>query len=147
MDTIAKLKHSSLKTKPYPRAVRAHIVKMKATTKDTVEAALVDQSGSIKAVAYDGVLTPYTQNNVILIRQFQRGASCILILNKHTKVTRCPTLEDIPSEYIADAEQLIDSRDPTVVPIGAIHAREQQTVGKTVTIKGKVVEVSTNVLK
>ena len=140
MDTIKEFKHSTDTNKPYQRGIRAKIIKIRQNTK-AQELSLADHTGAIKCVAYDNVCEAYHQGQVIMMRQYEKGASGIMMLNKHAFIRPCPSLKQAISDDIMSAA--IQLEDPPVPPIVAISSITTDTQSSSVSVEGVITHVST----
>lgn len=139
MDTIKQVKQTGGQHKPYPRAMMAKIIKMKETEK-ALELSLADHTDAIKCVAYGDVCQAFHPGDVLLFRQFQRGASGVLLVNKHTHIRKCPPLKELISDEILTlANRLVDPPMPPVASISSIH--QEKTSNPTVTVQGRIIHV------
>ena len=92
METIDEIKKGPAHKSPYPKALRAQIVKI-VQKEIAHEISLADHTGAIKCVGYDNICHDFHEGQVIMLRQFQRGISGILLANiKKTHVRLCPAL-------------------------------------------------------
>ena len=100
----------------------------------TLEVALADSSGTIKALVYDDLLANFTEGDILLIRGFQKGKSAsTIMLNRNTKAQICPQMT-VPDQMIKEAELLLADRPPPdVTPIENIHDGNFVTIHGTIT--------------
>ena len=141
MKTIDEIKKGPAHKSPYPKALRAQIVKI-VQKERAHEISLADHTGAIKCVGYDNICHDFHEGQVIMLRQFQRGISGILLANKKTHVRLCPALKvPISDQIMKRAQMLVDPPEPPVISISSIQVDPEDTI---VSVEGIITQVSIN---
>ncbi|KAJ8050236.1 hypothetical protein HOLleu_03359 [Holothuria leucospilota] len=139
METIAVLAQATQSYGPYPKAIRVLVVETKQQ-QDVLVVGLADKSGIIKAICYERSLaSKFQKNKTLLIRNFQKGRSCVII-NKNTQIAPATPLTDIQETILHQAKCLVNPTPPELVELKDITAPSPGTQAPLVTVCGEVVQ-------
>ncbi|XP_071855162.1 uncharacterized protein [Apostichopus japonicus] len=139
METISSISEAPHSYGPYPKAIRVLVVDAKEQD-NNVLIGLADPTGDIKAICYEKNLVPKLQKNKsVLLRNFQKGRSC-LIVNKTTQVIPTTPLKDIQPSNLEQAKCLVTPPPPAVVALKDISLSPSGIAAPLLTVCGEVVQ-------
>ncbi|XP_071813004.1 uncharacterized protein [Apostichopus japonicus] len=137
MDTLENIIQSGQSSGPYPKGTKVLIVETKLQG-DILNLGIADVTAATKAVCYNKDIQPKLMTNkTFLIRNFQKGRSC-LIFNNKTKVTNAPAINNISENILDIARHLVNPPQPQLVSLKDVKLPKPGTPQKMMTVSGEI---------